>query len=144
MPRIFGLNMIAVLVAAIALYFVGFIFYGLLFAEMWVSLWNFSEEQIAAMETNAGPSMAMGFVISLATAAFMGWAMKALKVEGIVSAAKTGAMLWAGFALTTLAYDTVYAGQSTTLLLIDAFHLLVGFKVAAVVYVLMDGVAVKD
>ena len=41
MPRIFGLNIIAVLVAGIALWFIGALFYGVLFADLWMGLWGF-------------------------------------------------------------------------------------------------------
>ncbi|MDG1418186.1 MAG: hypothetical protein P8J78_04990 [Maricaulis sp.] len=42
-----------------------------------------------------------------------------------------------------MAYDSVYAEQSATLLAIDAAHLLVGFMVAAAIQTLMDGVGSK-
>ena len=144
MPRIFGVNIIAWLVSAVALYFVGFVFYGLLFSEAWVSLWNFSPEQIEAAEAAAGPSMALGFVISLATAFFIGLALKKFGAEGLVPVTRKAVFLWAGFVVTTLAYDTVYALQPVMLLVIDSAHLLVGFIVVAVLHDLLDGVMSKD
>jgi hypothetical protein len=144
MPRIFGLNPLAVLVAAIVFYFVGFIVYGLLFSELWVGLWGFTEAELAAAETAAGPSMALGFVLTVVFTGFLGYALKALKADSLTSAIKWSVFLWAGFVVTTLAYDTVYALQPVMLLVLDAAHNLVGFVLMAVVLTAMDKIAVKD
>lgn len=143
MPRIFGLNIIAAVVATIALYLVGFVFYGVLFAEQWMALWDFSEAHIAYAESVAGPAMGIGFLVSLATGVFIGLAVERFAGPGIGGAVRLAVFLWAGFALTSLAYDHVYALQPVMLLVIDATHLLVGYIVAAVVYSLMRNVAVK-
>lgn len=144
MPRIFGVNIIAWLVSAIALYFVGFIVYGLLFSDLWVGLWGFTPEQLEAAAASGGLSMAIGFVISLATALFIGIALKAFGAATMKDALMRALLLWAGFAVTTLAYDTVYAMQPVMLLILDAAHLLVGFLVVAAILTAMDKVAVKD
>ena len=144
MPRIFGVNIIAWLVSAIALYFVGFIVYGLLFSDLWVGLWGFTPEQLEAAAASGGLSMAIGFVISLATALFIGIALKAFGAATMKDALMRALLLWAGFAVTTLSYDTVYAMQPVMLLILDAAHLLVGFLVVAAILTAMDKVAVKD
>jgi len=144
MPRIFGLNVIAVLVAAIAFYFIGFVFYGLLFAELWIGLWDFSEAHLEAAESAAGPAMAAGFVLTVIIAGFLGVALKALKAGSMGSAIKWAVFLWAGFAVTTMAYDIVYALQPVLLLVLDSAHMLAGFVAMAVILTAMDGVAVKD
>jgi len=143
MPRIFGLNAVGVLISAIAFYMVGFVFYGVIFQSIWVELWNFTEAETAAMGENATLSMAMGFVISVFSAVFIGLALKMFGTTDLNSALRKAIFLWAGFAFPTLAYDSVYAGQSATLLAIDAAHLLVGFMVAAAIQTLMDGVGSK-
>jgi hypothetical protein len=144
MPRILGLNIIAVLVAAIGMFFVGFVFYGLLFTSQWVALWGFSEADLAAMAEAGNMPMIFGFLISLATAFFIGLALKALKANDLMPAVINSVFLWAGFAVTTLAYDIVYAAQPFALLALDGAHLLVGFILAAVILTAMDGVLVKD
>ena len=144
MPRIFGLNIIAVLVSAIALFFVGFLFYGILFAELWVELQGLTDAQMLAAEENTLIGMFHGFLISLATAIFIGLALERFGGDGMMSAIKSAVLLWAGFAVTTLAYGLVYAGQPLMLFVIDASHLLVGFVVVAVVQTALDGVGVKS
>jgi len=144
MPRILGLNIIAVIVATLAFYIIGAIWYGALFADLWSGLWNFTEADRAAAEAAAGPSMALGFVITLTTVVFLGLALKALGATGLAGAIKWAVFLWAGFVLTSMAYDTAYAMQPVMLLVLDGAHTLVGFVAVAAILTAMDGVAVKD
>jgi len=144
MPRIFGLNIIGVLASAIALYFVGFLFYGLFFADLWMGLQGFTEAQMLAADENMALGMVHGFIISLVTAIFIGLALERFGGDGMMSAIKSAVLLWAGFAVTTLAYGFVYAMQPFMLFVLDASHLLVGFVVVAVVQTALDGFGVKS
>jgi len=144
MPRIFGLNIIAVLVSAIALFFVGFLFYGVLFTDLWVGLQGFTDAQMLAADENMAAGMLHGFLLSLVTAIFIGLALARFGSDSMMSAIKSAVLLWAGFAVTTLAYDFVYAMQPFMLLVLDASHLLAGFIVVAIVQTALDGVAVKS
>ncbi len=144
MPRILGLNPLAVLVAGFALWMVGFVFYGVLFAQLWIGLWGFTEADMAAAEAVAGPAMAAGFALSIIFAGFLSYALKALKADGMTSAVKWALFLWAGFVVTTMAYDIIYALQPIMLLLLDASHNLVGFIIMALILTALDEVAVKD
>lgn len=144
MPRIFGLNIIGVLASAIALYFVGFLFYGLFFADLWMGLQGFTEAQMLAADENMALGMVHGFIISLVTAIFIGLALERFGGDGMMSAIKSAVLLWAGFAVTTLAYGFVYALQPFMLFVLDASHLLVGFVVVAVVQTALDGFGVKS
>ncbi|WP_339746504.1 DUF1761 domain-containing protein [uncultured Maricaulis sp.] len=144
MPRIFGLNIIAVLVSAIALYFVGFLFYGLFFADLWIGLQGFTEAQILEADEHMALGMVHGFLISLVTATFIGLALKRFGADGMMPAIQGAVLLWAGFALTTLAYGFVYAMQPFMLFVLDGSHLLVGFIVVAAVQTALDGVGVKS
>tara|TARA_R110000868_G_scaffold57591_2_gene177782 strand:+ start:10094 stop:10537 length:444 start_codon:yes stop_codon:yes gene_type:complete len=144
MPRILGLNIIGVLVSAIALFFVGFLFYGLFFQDLWIGLQGFTDAQLAEAAEHQGPGMLHGFILSLVTAIFIGLALQRFGSEGLMPAIKSALLLWAGFAATTLAYGFVYAMQPFMLFVLDASHLLVGFVVVAVVQTALDGVAVKS
>ena len=144
MPRILGLNIIAVVVATLAFHIIGAIWYGALFANLWSGLWNFTEADMAAAEAALGTSMAFGFLITLATVVFLGLALKALGATRLAGAIKWATFLWAGFVLTSMAYDTVYAMQPVMLLVLDGAHTLIGFVAVAAILTAMDGVAVKD
>ena len=46
MPRILGLNLVALIVATLAFYAVDAVWYGALFAELWTGLWGFTDAQM--------------------------------------------------------------------------------------------------
>lgn len=162
MPRIAGLNVIAVLAAAIAMYFIGFVFYGLIFQEIWSqqTLENHGlvavgegatltgEPLMAEMQRIPGamemaPAMSLGFVISLLTATGIAAVLKMAKPSGLGGALGTGLVLWAGFAATTLAYNVVYSSESRIIFGIDLAHLLLGYLAASAVIFLLDGKAMR-
>jgi len=144
MPRIFGLNIIATIVAGIAFWMVGALFYGALFADLWMGLWGFGPTDEARMEAGMGMTMGVGLLLSVVFAGFLGFTLKALKAEGMMSAIKWAVFLWAGFVVTTMSYDMVYALQPVMLLVLDGAHTLTGFVVMAALLTVLDGVAVKD
>lgn len=144
MPRIFGLNMIATLVAGLAFWMVGALFYGVLFADLWMGLWGFGPADEARMEASMGMTMGIGFLLSLVFAGVLGFALKALKADGMMSAIKWAIFLWAGFVVTTMSYDMIYALQPVLLLVLDGAHTLTGFIIMAALLTVLDKVAVKD
>ncbi|MEA1941562.1 MAG: DUF1761 domain-containing protein [Pseudomonadota bacterium] len=144
MPRILGLNIIAVIVATLAFYGLGAVWYGAIFSDLWTGLWNFTDAQMTAAEAAAGPAMALGFVNTLVTVVFLGLALKALNADKMSSAIKWAVFLWAGFAVTTMMYDIAYAMQPVMLLVLDGAHLLIGFVLAAVLLTVMDRVGARS
>ncbi|WP_323763223.1 DUF1761 domain-containing protein [Maricaulis sp.] len=144
MPRIFGLNIIATLVAGAAFWMVGALFYGVLFADLWMGLWGFGPADEARMEGSMGITMGLGFLLSVIFAGFLGFTLKALKADGMMSAIKWAVFLWAGFVVTTMSYDIIYALQPVMLLVLDGAHTLTGFVVMAALLTVLDGVAAKN
>lgn len=144
MPRIFGLNIVATLVAGIAFWLVGALFYGALFDDLWMGLWGFGPADKARMEAAMGMTLGIGFLLSLVFAGVLGFALKALKADGMMSAIKWAIFLWAGFVVTTMSYDMIYALQPVLLLVLDGAHTLTGFIIMAALLTVLDKVAVKD
>ncbi|WP_291845313.1 DUF1761 domain-containing protein [Maricaulis sp.] len=144
MPRILGLNPLAVLAAGIAFWMVGALFYGMLFADLWMGLWGSTDADIATMEEQMALSMGGGFIQCLLFAGCLGFALKALKADGLTSHIKWAVFLWAGFVLLAQAYGTIYALQPVLLLVLDGTHTLTGFVVMAALLTVLDTVAVKD
>ncbi len=144
MPRIFGVNLAGWLVSGLAFWMLGFVFYGILFTDLWTSLWGWDpvELEAAAAEASALP-MVIGFFISLFSALAVGVANIRMGATDLVSAVKNAVFLWAGFSLLTLSYDSVYAMQPVMLVVLDGSHILLGFILIAVIQSLMDGVGSK-
>jgi hypothetical protein len=133
MPKLFGLNIVAVLVASVAFFAVGYLWYGLIFTEMWMAEMNLTED-------DAGSPLWMigGFVITIMQVVGIGLAMKWKGAAGLNDAVTTAIVLWIVFALPFSAYGYLYTpAHSATLLMIDAAHLLVGWVVGAVILSLM-------
>ena len=131
MPKIAGINVVAVIVAAIVIYAVGFLWYGVLFSDAWVSAMGYTE---AELQESSPAWMAVGFVISLLTAIGLAVALRWNAIASPASAARRAGVLWLFFGLPFCMYGWVYdPAHSTTLLLIDASHLFVGWVAAAIV-----------
>ena len=131
MPKILGLNLIGVLAASVAFYFVGFLWYGLLFAEAWQT----AEGIVAAdVEGDSPLYMVGGFLITLLQVIGLGLVMKWKGDATPAAGATTAAVLWFFLALPFVHYAYLYSvDHSVTLLMIDLSHLFVGWVVAAVV-----------
>ena len=131
MPKVAGLNVIGVLLAAIAMFFVGYIFYGVLFLDVWMASRGYTPEML---EGQSGAWMAGGFLIELALAVGIAWAMKARNTRGLVSGALTGLVLAILFAFPARAYDFVYgANHDVGGVLVDWGHSLIGFVLAGII-----------
>jgi hypothetical protein len=126
MPK---LNPIGILVASVAFYLVGFLWYGVLFAEAWMAAEGVSA---ADAEKQSPIFMLGGFLITVMQVLGLAIVLKWKGATGLWDAAKTALVLWALFALPIAAYDFLYLpAHNATLLAIDASHLLVGWVVAA-------------
>lgn len=139
MPKLFGVNIVAVLVGAVAFYIIGFLWYGVLFHGLYMNVMGLTE---ADFEGQSPMWMVGGGVIPLFAAFVIAKVLAMTGAEGVMAAASRGVLLWVGFGLTGAAYGLVYtAHHSWKLFLIDASHLLVGWVIAAVVIALLSGKA---
>ncbi|MDO1560477.1 DUF1761 domain-containing protein [Brevundimonas sp. 2R-24] len=125
-----GVNWTAVVIAAIVMYLIGWLWYGMLFEAQWMALSGVTAEQMAQGGTTA---MILGAVNSLVTAVGLGWAVPRLGGGGWVGGARTGFLIGLFFACTSLAYAFIYGGAPTGLIPIDGGHFLVIYTVGGAV-----------
>lgn len=162
MPRVAGLNLVAVLVATIAFYAVGMIIYGFTVTEVWGqhTLINHGmapdqasalkgEELMAALmaiPNSLGAAMAygLGFVVALVTTTGIALVLNMTRPASLGAALQRAFVLWICFAATTLSYNVLYSSESRTIFLIDLTHLFIAYHLAAAVLYLMDGKAVSQ
>ncbi len=130
MPRIFGLNLVGVLVASIAFFMVGWLWYGVLFMDAWMQAQGISA---ADAEAESPLWMLGGLVITIMQVIGIGLVLKWKNVSGLVPSVMAAVTLWVFFALPFCGYAYIYAAHNSALLLIDASHLLAGWVVSAVV-----------
>lgn len=137
MPKLFGLNLIAVLAGAVAFYFVGFLWYGMLFSEAWMAAEGVTAEQ-AQQDPNQAIWMAGGFLITILQTIGLGLAIKWRGATDIGGAIVTAVILWLFLALPFALYGYLYLpAHNQTLLMIDASHLFVGWVIASAVMAVM-------
>lgn len=134
MPKIFGTSLLGILAATIVFYLVGFVWYGVIFADAWMAAQGITEE--AAMARNAELGVMMwvwGLVITLMQVIGLSYVLQQSSASVLMTCAKIGAVIAVLFALPFSMYSWLYAGTSHELILIDFSHLLVGFVLACVV-----------
>ncbi|WDI30328.1 DUF1761 domain-containing protein [Hyphococcus flavus] len=133
MPKIFGLNLVGVLVASVVFFMVGWIWYGPLFGEAWMAA-----EGMTEMGAPEPVWLLGGLIITIAQVIGIGLVMRWRNVADMTAAVKTALVLWLVFALPFAHYAYIYTPEhNATMLMIDAGHLLVGWVVSAVVLALI-------
>ncbi|MEE9347123.1 MAG: DUF1761 domain-containing protein [Robiginitomaculum sp.] len=134
MPKIFGSSLLGILLASLALYMLGFIWYGILFEDLWISLSGISKE---AAQTNMESMGAMGFVwgiiITLAQVLGLAYILNHANAARLGTCVKIGAIIATLIALPVMAYNVLYGGSSAKLLGLDYAHLLIGYAIACAI-----------
>lgn len=159
MPRFAGVNIVGVLVATCAFYFIGFLFYGVLFQTDWTletlvylgavdadKAGQLSDQLLMEVwtrhfpESNPALSMGLGFLNALITVSLLAFILRHLTSEapGLAAYALSAILICAGFVITTLAYGPIYTHAPIKLMLIDSAHLMCAYVSASVVLFLMD------
>ena len=156
MPRVAGLNIVAVLVATIAFYAVGMVIYGFTLMEVWA---NETLKNHGLLAPNSAPltgdalytalgaipnsmdegmAYGLGFVLTLVTTTGIALVLNMTRPASLGAALGRAFVLWLCFGATTLTYNVIYSSESTTIYMIDLMHLFIGYHLAAAVLFLMD------
>ena len=118
-----GLNYWAVIIAAVASFLFGGVWYGLL-SQPWMRAIGKTEAEIKS----SGRSMPLLFAITFVAQLLMAWVLAGIighvgtgqvtLKSGLIS----GAFIWLGFVATTLAVNHGYQGSRWSLTMIDGGH----------------------
>ena len=134
MPKIFGSSLLAIVLATILFYMVGFVIYGLLFSEQWLTYAGMTAEQATARSEALGPMMFVwGLLLTFAQVLGIALFLRKANVRSAGKGLIKGAMLATLFALPVMAYNWLYQGSSGNLLGLDYVHLLIGYSLAGAV-----------
>ena len=122
------LNWPGILVATVVAFFIGFLWYGLIFQEQWMALTGVTDE-------GSGDSMWMllGVVQTFVTMVGLGWFIGRDGGGGWMHGLKIGLIAGVCFALMTSAYGFIYQTSPMGLLPIDWSHLLVVYAVGGAI-----------
>jgi Protein of unknown function (DUF1761) len=132
-----GINILAVVAAAMATFALGAVWYSpLLFAKQWVAAHGYTPEKLAAMRKGAGPAYAVTFACWVVMAAALALLAHRLGVQSALGGLKLGALCWAGFAATVGLSGHVFSERRLAVFLIDAGYQLVSLLAMGVIVAL--------
>lgn len=130
----FGLKPIPVVLATLVFWFLGFIWYALVFADAWMAGHGIPADQAGGFDIYMVGGILITFLQVVGLAFVLNWR----NVSGIGEAVKTILMMWFLLALPIIMYAYLYLpAHNSTLLMIDASHLLVGWLASAVILTVM-------
>lgn len=131
--RLMGLNVWAVLVAALSTMVVGFLWYSpVLFARPWMKLMGFDPDdkaKTAELRKSAGPSYAMSLVASILSAAVLAKVIQIATVNSPLYGMKIGLAVWLGFVTTVQLTNALFSRQPARLYAINTGYQLVCYVV---------------
>ena len=125
-----GINWLAVLAAAIAIYAIGFVIYGVLVSEeSMMAMMTMTE----AEKSTAMSRMMFSPLMPLMTAVFLAVLFKWAQVAGASKGAQWAMVVALASAVPTVLYGWVYGGASTDITLVDSGHLMLGHIAAGAI-----------
>jgi hypothetical protein len=125
-----GIHWLAVIAAAVAIYAIGFVIFGVLVSQetmMAMSGRTESEQAMATARLTFSPLM------PILTAVFMAILFKLGSVDSVEKGVKWAVVLAMASAIPTILYRWVYGGVDTDMTLIDGAHLLLGHIAAGAI-----------
>ena len=126
MAQLQNLNWLPVIIAAVAAWMFGAVYYVVL-GKAWLAAQGTTMEQTKAANTGkSAAAKATPFVLSFIAEIVMGVAMSGILfhigIYGLGAGLFSGAMIWVGFVLTTMVVNNAYTFRSAKLTAIDAGH----------------------
>ncbi|HEV2532975.1 DUF1761 domain-containing protein [Phenylobacterium sp.] len=123
-----GVNWIAVVIAAVLLQVLGFLWFGPVFGKAWIAAMG----KTGDMSGGSNMLMALGAVNTLVCVTGLSWLINKVGAVTLGAAVTTSVAAWFFFSLTTSALEYIYMGMSLQLLELNAGYLLVSFVLAGV------------
>jgi hypothetical protein len=125
-----GIHWLAVIAAAIAIYAIGFVIYGVLVPEeSWMAMSGMTD----AEKSTAMTRMPFSIVMPIMTAVFRAVLFKWGAVADAMKGAQWGLVVALASAIPTTLYGWVYGGMDTSMSMIDSAHLLLGHVAAGAI-----------
>ena len=132
------INYLHVLVAGLAAFTVGYVWYGPLFGKAWIKEVGFTEAEMAeGKKKGMMGTMLMGLTAVLVMTYALAWLLSALSVDSLTGGLQLAAGLWLGFVGSVAFMNKLFGkNKSTKLFLIDSLHYLAAMLVMAAILTL--------
>jgi hypothetical protein len=128
--RFMGHNALAIAAAAVAIYAVGFVIYGLLIpAEQYMAMAGITEAEVTAAQWK----MPLGVVMPILVAIGLSLVIKWRNQSGWMAGAVTGLLMALFFLFAERLYGFVYSAEDGQLLMVDAAHAFVTAALAGAI-----------
>jgi len=118
------INYVAIIAAAVASWLVGAVWYGVL-GKQWMAALGWTEKDVCGPDGKrhmpVGP-MILSFVALLIMAFLLSGLMRHIPPISIRSGIISGALVWLGFAITTMAVNNAFQKRKAMLTVIDGGH----------------------
>jgi hypothetical protein len=132
-----NVNLLAVLVAAIANMALGFLWYSpVLFGKQWMSLMGLTAKNMAEAKKKMGMLYVLSFVATLITGYVLAVMTQTTQVLTVLEGLQLGALLWIGFIGPVQFTDVVFAGRPWKLYLINTGYQFIAMLVMSTILVL--------
>ncbi len=126
-------DFIAVFVASVAAFMVGWLWYSVLFGKQWRELMGFTDEVMKSMQMTHAKAMGGGFLTTLIMVFVLANLMAMTNIEAVGAALTFAFWIWLGFVATIMSNSIWYENKPVKLYLINASHYFVALFVAALV-----------
>lgn len=117
--KIYGVKLVPVIIAALAMYGIGFVIYGLLYGAQWMAWNGFTEEMLKGHEWKMGLSWIMPLAIAIAVAK----RGKIVGAHGIMGCMKAAVPIAFILVVGGRLYNFVYSNEIWQAFALDAIHL---------------------
>jgi hypothetical protein len=125
-----GINWLAIIAAAVAIYAIGFVIYAMMIPmESYIAMSGISEAERAT----ATLRMMYSPIMPIMTAVFLAILYKWGQVADAVAGVKWSLVVGLASGIPTMLYGWVYDGGNTSLTMIDCAHLLLGHIAAGAI-----------
>ena len=119
------LNWWAILVATIASFILGALWYGPVFGKYWMKLMNFDKNSTKKMKLTGTQAMGIGFVITIISVYILAHFVDYLEVTSIAGAAQLAFWLWLGIQVPVIIGSFLWEGRSFKLFLFNGAYRLI-------------------
>lgn len=125
MTALGNINILAIGAGAVASFIIGTIWYAVLFGKIWAKAHGFSEHKMQELKAFAPLAAGVTFVGYAVTAYILSLLFCYMNITDMRTAVFTGFLIWLGFPAMIGLMNTLYAGRSLVVYIIDVAYQLV-------------------
>ncbi len=134
----YDVNYLAVLVAAVLAFAIGWLWYGPVFGKQWMAMMGYTKESINAMKMKPMTAMILGFISNLVMAYTVAIFASVWMYSGLYGAFKLAFWVWFGFLATVTLGSVLWENRSWNLYLFNvAYHFVAVLAMSLVIFMWM-------